>query len=844
MRSLLPHNMNYDDTWERLRLMMDHLLRPSESNYDKNTAKREWRQRFDDIYHLANAYPGPYCESMYKDIRGHLRRHVMRVMKEFVLFSNSHPDYSTNDDDEEIFVKEMAEKKLEKYLSEWSTYQTGCNQIDRMFQYLNEHWINMLLTNNRFYVYEFEADKGKKVDSILFPTDNFSHVGVSEENISLQPGTECLNLQEEDDRSTKHYPLLTINEMSSDIWLKGLQTFFHNKSINHIIGESMSNIYNEMRQKHEEMPRRSFKISLHLLDTLNQLKCNHTRRQAAYDNMFHNEFISATISTLRLKVEQLYNKVGIREYLNELNEIYEWEVNTCQNCIPLSSSILIEELKNIMIETHPEWLTDKIDDILSPSDSVSLKYFHFFLNHDGKKLFFDKLANFVLNEIQTSLDEMDKSIDNGQSDVDPRKTMIINSKIFIPQLYIEKLNEIHLKYVHIIKNIYLGSGDATAAIDRAFQSIINRTKLPVVKGETLLEPSELVCKYVDFILRKKNLQDYSDEELDEFVNNAIQIFIYLDSKDIFQQLHIRLMSKRFLSYQSQSMSVEQQFVMKLKNLCGYEYTNKMLILLKDVELNKNLNKEFNNTNESLINFTPFIMQSCAWPYQENVDLKSTHLPIQMRELLDKFKEFYGNKSRGRVLTFCHDLSMVTVNYGVENRTYFIHCQLIQSLILFYFNDHTTATLNELVEFTKISEKELEKNISPLIQMKLLFRESDGEIIDGNITTENEDLIKLNEEFQSNKISLQIHPVSPKREQGVTVLEKKEINTSTKTYVQAAIVRYLKRTKEALIEEIFEFIKAERYCTVDLPFIKQSLKTLEEKGYLKFDDEQNNCIYLS
>lgn len=53
-------------------------------------------------------------------------------------------------------------------------------------------------------------------------------------------------------------------------------------------------------------------------------------------------------------------------------------------------------------------------------------------------------------------------------------------------------------------------------------------------------------------------------EVDEKLSDAIIIFKYLDDKDMFQKFYSRMLAKRLIHQNSQSMDAEESMIDKLK----------------------------------------------------------------------------------------------------------------------------------------------------------------------------------------------------------------------------------------------------------------------------------------
>lgn len=57
-----------------------------------------------------------------------------------------------------------------------------------------------------------------------------------------------------------------------------------------------------------------------------------------------------------------------------------------------------------------------------------------------------------------------------------------------------------------------------------------------------------------------------------------------------------------------------------------------------------------------------------------------------------------------------------------DRSYFVTMGTYQMSILVLFNDHESLTLDELEETTKLTRKELDKQLSGLIENKILMKD--------------------------------------------------------------------------------------------------------------------------
>jgi hypothetical protein len=85
---------------------------------------------------------------------------------------------------------------------------------------------------------------------------------------------------------------------------------------------------------------------------------------------------------------------------------------------------------------------------------------------------------------------------------------------------------------------------------------------------------------------------------DAAVDACVQIFRFLREKDYFEHFYQLHLSKRLLASKSVSDdSSERDVVSKLKLECGYQYAQKMEVMLNDVSLSKAISRKFNELVE-------------------------------------------------------------------------------------------------------------------------------------------------------------------------------------------------------------------------------------------------------
>lgn len=116
----------------------------------------------------------------------------------------------------------------------------------------------------------------------------------------------------------------------------------------------------------------------------------------------------------------------------------------------------------------------------------------------------------------------------------------------------------------------------------AFESFLNKRPN---------KSSELIAKYVDVKLRQ-GYKEHSEAELEDILQQVLFLFRFIQGKDIFEAFFKKDLAKRLLLGKSSSVELEKSVLTKLKNECGAGFTAKLEGMFKDMEISKDLSKEF------------------------------------------------------------------------------------------------------------------------------------------------------------------------------------------------------------------------------------------------------------
>uniref|UniRef100_A0A8C7ZMY0 Cullin-2 n=1 Tax=Oryzias sinensis TaxID=183150 RepID=A0A8C7ZMY0_9TELE len=398
----------------------------------------------------------------------------------------------------------------------------------------------------------------------------------------------------------------------------------------------------------------------------------------------------------------------------------------------------------------------------------------------------------------------------------------------MPTLFVESVLEVHSKFVQLINTVLNGDQHFMSALDKALTSVVNFRE-----PKSICKAPELLAKYCDNLL-KKSAKGMTENEVEDKLTSFITVFKYIDDKDIFQKFYARMLAKRLIHGLSLSMDSEEAMINKLKQACGYEFTSKLHRMYTDMSVSADLNNKFNNfikTQETVvdlgISFQIYVLQAGAWPLT-HVPSSTFAIPQELEKSVQMFELFYNQHFSGRKLTWLHYLCTGEVKMNYLSKPYVAMVTTYQMAVLLAFNNSQTVTYKELQDGTQMNEKELQKTVKSLLDVKMLNHDSEKEDI------ETESTFSLNMSFTSKRTKFKITTSMQKDTPQEMEQTRSAVDEDRKMYLQAAIVRIMKARKvlrhNALIQEVINQSKARFNPSISM--IKKCIEVLIDKQYIE------------
>jgi cullin 1 len=342
-----------------------------------------------------------------------------------------------------------------------------------------------------------------------------------------------------------------------------------------------------------------------------------------------------------------------------------------------------------------------------------------------------------------------------------------------PKVYVDALLEIHTQYQGLVKQAFKDEAEFTRALDNACREFVNRNQ--VCKSGSNKSP-ELLAKYTDTLL-KKSASGAEEADLENTLTQIMTVFKYIEDKDVFQKFYSRMLARRLVHTNSSSDDAETSMISKLKEACGYEYTNKLQRMFQDMQISKDLNSAFKDFETNLqepgdtkrVDATYSILGTGFWPLSApGTDFTP---PAEIVKAYERFNSFYGQKHNGRKLTWLWQLCKgeVKANYCKNTKTpYTFQVSTYQMAILLLFNESDKNSYETIAEATRLATDVLDPSIGILVKAKVLTM-----IPEGGDKVGPGKMLHLNYDFKSKKIRVNLNI-------GIKSEQKQEIDETHKT----------------------------------------------------------------
>ncbi|KAJ0168395.1 Cullin-4 [Colletotrichum tanaceti] len=434
---------------------------------------------------------------------------------------------------------------------------------------------------------------------------------------------------------------------------------------------------------------------------------------------------------------------------------------------------------------------------------------------------------------------------------------------------VQRLLELKRSLGLIVRDAYGGDPDFVNDLRNAFGDFMNDRSIAATWSSGTSKVGEMIAKYVDMLLRggikalpKAMLSDNKDRaaaeqsgqastgdedaELDRQLDQALELFRFIQGKDAFEAFYKKDLARRLLMGRSASQDAERNMLRKLREECGMNFTHNLEQMFKDVEVAKEEMEAYKQWSEGTgvekapVDLSVMILSAAAWPTYPDVKV---HLPDEVAKQIERFDQYYKNKHTGRLLNWKQALAHCTVKAKFPKGTKELLVSAYQAIILVLFNEvglEGFLAYEQITRSTNLQGEELGRTLQSLAcgQVRVLTKHPKGK--DVNPT----DTFTINKAFAHPKVRVKINQIQLKETKEENKATHERIAQDRRFETQAAIVRIMKSRKEMshaeLVAEVINLTK--NRGAVDAAQIKKEIENLIDKDYL--EREGNIYTYLA
>jgi cullin 3 len=316
---------------------------------------------------------------------------------------------------------------------------------------------------------------------------------------------------------------------------------------------------------------------------------------------------------------------------------------------------------------------------------------------------------------------------------------------------------------------------------------------------------------------------------------------------VFEYDYQHFLAHRLLMGLCESEHSEKSMIAKLKTECGYQWTNKLEGMFKDVQLSKDLmlkfKKEVFDTEKNLdIQLDVNVCTTGYWPSRANIP---SNLPQEVAVACDKFKRFYLNQHNGHKLDWRLDQgqSELQVQFSPKLKRGLI-VTTYQMMIMLVFNSYKTPTYKQILDITGIPRNDIANHLLSLVHPKVavLAKKPPGNSL------EDSHMFRINPSYQNRllKVSVPLLPPAKNTDKGGNS-EEAGPQLQRRHQMDAAVVRIMKARKSMkhaqLVGEVMQQLSAR--FKAKPPDIKKRIEALIEQEYLERDSKDRGVYnYLA
>eukprot|EP01115_Flamella_aegyptia_P013766 TRINITY_DN7519_c0_g1_i1.p1 TRINITY_DN7519_c0_g1~~TRINITY_DN7519_c0_g1_i1.p1 ORF type:complete len:780 (+),score=346.03 TRINITY_DN7519_c0_g1_i1:135-2474(+) len=586
--------------------------------------------------------------------------------------------------------------------------------------------------------------------------------------------------------------------------------------------------------------------------------------QQFYEKEFEAQYIERLKQFYAKESTAFLASNGVSLYLHKAEDRIKEERENAENLgnyLTTSEPKIKKAIDEVLIEKHMETLQADFLRMLKEDKDEDMRRLYFLLQR-----VVDGLPN-TANTFQAYLTE------SGSKIVQEQKKLALKEALNNAIPFVKNLINFYEKYAGLVQTCFSSHSLFKTALDKAFKDVLNQDS-----GKFNIP--RLLNFYIDNIIKGKEKEKSSEEEVDDVLQRLVNLFSYLADKDEFFEYFRKSLCKRLLSKGKQyNENAEKSFLSKLKAQSGDSAIRKLQGMFTDVQdetltEQKSKFESWNNGSKvGNVDLEVQVLNESHWPISGTQKFPLL-LDKQLLQCQQKFQEYYDKSTEKRRLQWLYNYGTVTLAGRFTNSKAPIQLVVtpLQASILMVFNHSPKLTFDELLaqlwptqntnakqmltssqNQSALHDMSLEEilrfAVQPLVyfKYKVLGKEKDDDPKKELI--KKSDVFLLREKIPAKKLPRKIaFPPGSAQQQEKEASEDKELVMKQREFeIEAAMVRVMKARNRLdwnqLQIEVINILK--NRFTPDSKILKKRLESLIDRKFMERDENDPKIIlYIS
>ncbi|KAL3309966.1 Cullin-1, partial [Cichlidogyrus casuarinus] len=567
---------------------------------------------------------------------------------------------------------------------------------------------------------------------------------------------------------------------------------------------------------------------------------------STYQNHVEQPFLNETDTFYMLESRQFLQVNHVTDYLKKIEARMNEERARVKNYLHISSEPkLLRSCEQYLIGDHIEKLTGEFCTLLNEHREEDIWRMYQLVGRFPRGM--KALVNIMEEHVK------DKGLEALKA--------VAKNAVSDPKLYIDTIMNIQRKYYNLVVSACNSDPAFHQALDKGCERFINNNAVIEITKNKRKTP-ELLAKYIDISL-KKSPKNGTLDDLEDTLQRVMELFKYVEEKDIFLNFYSKFMARRFVSNQSVSEELESAMISKLKESQGFEYTNNLQRLFCEVNYSKELKTRFldslktDHPEGSSFDFGVTVLASIAWPFNLQA---SFNIPPELEHCYNQFSNFYATVHSGRKLTWCYHHSRGELSAHFSKERYTFQVSTYQMAVLLMFNDQLSNSMETIRCQTGIEPGILTQVLQILVKARILRMKENSQGSEtepmgvlsetneatGSTSISPETVFHLCVDYKNKRLRVNLNTQLKSEVKQEAEQTSIQVDDNRKYIIQACIVRVLKARKtikhQQLVTEVISQMSSKFKPSIAL--IKQSITLLIDKSYIaRSENERETYEYL-